>query len=127
MRHKKLLLWIMVGLLLVGTLIWFVAGPYETMRRVVYVIPPGVAAGRATLDVPDQIVLTLGVQDTLVIENQDEVMHTFGPFVIAPHTTMTQRFRHVVNYQGSCSFHKERQMSLVVKPAPWQLSFFYSE
>jgi hypothetical protein len=127
MTNKKLLRWIILGLLLVGALIWFVTGPYETMRRVVYVIPPGVAAGQATLEVPDQIVLTLGVQDTLVIENQDEVIHTFGPFVIAPHTTMTQRFERVVNYQGACSFHQERQMSLVVKPAPWQLYFFYTE
>lgn len=127
MLSKKLLGWIIAGLLLVGTLVWFVTGPYETLRRVVYVIPPGVAAGQATLEVPDQIVLTLGIQDILVIENQDEVFHTFGPFVIAPHTTMTQRFEHVVNYQGACSFHQQRQMSLVVKPAPWQVTFFYTE
>ncbi len=127
MTNKKLLRWIILGLLLVGVLVWFVTGPYETLRRVVYVIPPGVAAGQATLEVPDQIVLTLGIQDILVIENQDEVFHTFGPFVIAPHTTMTQRFEHVVNYQGACSFHQQRQMSLVVKPAPWQVTFFYTE
>lgn len=127
MRSKKLLRWIGGGILLAGVLVWFVTGPYETMRRLVYVIPPGVAAGKATLEIPDQIVLTLGVQDVLVIENQDEAFHTFGPFVIAPHTTMTQRFERVVNYQGACSFHQQRQMSLVVKPAPWQITFFYTE
>ncbi len=127
MLNKALLLKIAGALFMVSLLGWFAATQYETARQVVYVIPPGVASGQVTLDVPDQIVLTLGVKDTLVIENQDEVVHTFGPFIVAPHTTMTQRFYHVVNYEGVCTFHQERQMKLVVNPAPWQLHFFYTE
>lgn len=127
MKNKKVLLGGILGIGLVSLLVWFFATQYETMRRIVYVIPPGVGAGEVTLDIPDEIVLTLGVKDTIVIENQDEVIHTFGPFIVAPHTTMTQRFHNVVNYQGTCTFHQKRQMSLVVNPAPWQIHFFYSE
>ncbi len=127
MKNKKVLLGVILAVGLVSLLVWFFATQYETMRRVVYIIPPGVAAGQATLDVPDQIILTLGVKDTIVIENQDEVMHTFGPFVIAPQTTLTHRFHKVVNYQGACTFHQKRQMSLIVNPAPWQIYFFYTE
>jgi hypothetical protein len=127
MINKKILWRVLLGLGLVSLLAWFFATRYETARQIVYVIPPGVGAGQVTLKMPDEIVLTLGVKDTIVIENQDDVIHTFGPFVVAPHTTMTHRFYNVVNYQGVCTFHQERQMSLVVKPAPWQLHFFYSE
>lgn len=125
MNNKKLQLGGILAVGLVSLLVWFFTTQYETIRRVVYVIPPGVGSGRATLEIPDQIVLTLGVKDTIVIENQDEVMHSFGPFVIAPHTTLTHRFYNEVNYQGACTFHQKQQMSLVVKPAPWQLHFFY--
>jgi hypothetical protein len=120
MLNKKLRLRIILAVVLLSLLGWLAARQYETIRRVTYVIPQGVGSGQVTLEVPDQIVLTLGVQDTLVIENQDDVTHTFGPFVIAPHTTLTQRFKHVLKYEGVCTFHRERQMSLVVKPAPWQ-------
>jgi hypothetical protein len=125
--NKNLLLRIFLVLLLVSLLGWFAVTQYETARQVVYVIPPGVGSGRVTLDIPDQIVLTLGIKDILVIENHDEVIHRFGPFIVAPHTTLTQRFYHVLNYQGACTFHRERQMKLVVNPAPWQLHFFYTE
>jgi hypothetical protein len=125
--NKKTSLRIILGLLLVGLIGWFVAQQYDTWRRVTYVIPPGVASGQVALDIPDEIVLTLGVKDTIVIENQDDAIYTFGPFIIAPHTTLTQRFYHVVNYEGVCTFHKERQMKLVVNPAPWQIHFFYTE
>ncbi|MCK6625415.1 MAG: hypothetical protein L6R45_09590 [Anaerolineae bacterium] len=127
MINKKVLWGAILGLGLVSLLAWFFATHYETARRVVFMIPPGVGAGQVALNIPDEIVLTLGVKDTLVIENQDEVMHTFGPFVVPPHSTITHRFYHAVNYQGVCTFHQERQMKLVVKPAPWQLHFFYSE
>jgi hypothetical protein len=125
--NKILLLKIILALFLVSLLGWFVAGQYESARRVVYIIPPGVGSGQVTLDVPDEIILTLGVKDTIVIENRDNVIHTFGPFVVAPQTTMTHRFYHVMNYEGVCTFHRERQMKVVVNPAPWQLHFFYTE
>lgn len=125
--NRSLLLRIIPALLLLGLLGWFAAGQYESVRRVVYIIPPGVGSGQVTFDMPDEIVLTLGVKDTIVIENQDDVIHTFGPFVVAPRTTLTQRFYHAVNYEGVCTFHRERQMKLVVNPAPWQLHFFYTE
>jgi hypothetical protein len=125
--NKILLLRIILVLLLVSLLGWFAASQYETARRVVYVIPPGAGSGQVVFDIPDEIVLTLGIKDTIVIENQDEVAHIFGPFVVIPHTTMTYRFDHPVTYEGVCTFHKERQMKLVVNPAPWQLHFFYTE
>lgn len=125
--NRSLLLRIIPALLLLGLLGWFAAGQYESVRRVVYIIPPGVGSGQVTFDMPDEIVLTLGVKDTIVIENQDDVIHTFGPFVVAPRTTLTHRFHHVMNYEGVCTFHRERQMKVVVNPAPWQLHFFYIE
>ena len=34
--------------------------------------------------------------------------------------TVTKQFKTPVFYQGACTFHQDRQMTLVVEPAPWQ-------
>ncbi len=121
----KLLLILLLILLLMGTLGWFIAGQREKTRTITYVIPPGTSqqleAGQDTIDVPSEIVLTVGVRDTLVIENQDDVFHSFGPFVIGPHTTLTKRFKLARVYEGACTFHQTQQMKVVINPAPWDI------
>ena len=114
MNKKLILKSAIVVLLLVvlsGLLIW----QYESMRQVVYVIPPGVGAGLTRFEAPAEITLTLGWQDTLVIENQDEVAHSFGPFLIMPHSTFSKRFTHPITYEGECTLHPSGRMKLVVK------------
>lgn len=97
------------------------AGPGQAFRQVTFVIPPGFGAGKATVQFPDEVVLTVGLKDTIVIENQDDRIHSFGPFVVGPRATLTKRFKTPVIYQEACTFHQSRQMRLVVKPAPWQV------
>jgi hypothetical protein len=113
---KKLILRLSITLLLLVVLSGLFIWQYERMRRVIYVIPPGVGAGLARFEAPQEIILTLGWQDTLVIENQDDVVHTFGPFMIMPHTTFSKRFTHPVTYEGECTLHRSGQMKLVAKP-----------
>ena len=118
-HHRQMLLVAAAGLLVLAALAWFAFSQREASRRIVYVIPAGTAAGRVSADFPAEITLTLGHKDTLVIDNQDDVVHTFGPFVIAPRSTLTKRFTRPLVYEGACTFHQEQQMRLVVKPGAW--------
>ncbi len=111
------------GLLLLGILSWFMVGQYQKMQTVTFTIPPGtaqqLAAGNQVITLPNE--LTFSVGDTIVINNQDDAVHTFGPFTILPNTTLTKQFRTVKTYQSSCTFHKDQQMMLVVQPAWWHI------
>ena len=110
---------------LVITVGWFVLFGWDKIRTVSYVIPPGtnarLARGEDVLDIPEEIILTVGVRDTLVIENQDNVVHTFGLFTILPQTTLTKRFTTPRVYQNVCTFHENREMKVVVNAAPWDI------
>ena len=104
-------------LFLIGIIV-FANISYKRLRTVTYIIPPGagekLADGQDTVELPDELILT-GIQDTLVIENQDDVVHSFGPFVILPHTTLLKRFTTSGTYQGSCTFHPDQHVTLTVK------------
>jgi hypothetical protein len=104
---------------------WFVLVGWDKVRTVSYVIPPGtnarLANGEEVLDIPEEIVLTVGIKDTLIIENQDNVVHTFGLFTILPQTTLTKRFTTPRVYQNVCTFHENREMKVVVNAAPWDI------
>ncbi len=117
---------LLLALLLLGALGCFlIAGQWGKVRTVTYVIPPGasqkLAAGEEIVDFPNEITLTIGVRDTIVIENQDDAVHAFGPFTILPHTTLTKRFKTPRVYESACTFHKDQQMKLVINPAPWDI------
>ncbi len=104
---------------------WVMNGQREKARTVTFVIPSGTSqqleAGAETVNFPNEITFTIGVQDILVIENQDDAIHNFGPFVILPHSTLSKQFRVVQTYQDVCTFHQDRQMKVVVNPAPWDI------
>ena len=114
------------ALLLFAALSWFALGQLETARTVTYVIPPGtkqsIETGRPGVEFPDEIVFTVGLKDTIIIENQDDVIHSFGPFVVAPNSTLSKRFDRPVVYEGACTFHQDEHMRIVVKPALWDFS-----
>ena len=110
-------------LLVLGGLSWFIVVQYQKIRTVTFVIPPGTAQqlanGEEVISFPNDLTFVVG--DTIVIDNQDDAVHTFGPFTILPHTTLTKRFNTAKVYQNSCTFHQGRQMTLVVNPASWAI------
>jgi hypothetical protein len=114
-----------LSILILGILGWLAMAQWTKARTLTFVIPPGTSqslkTGREIVDFPSELVFTLGVKDTLIVENQDDVVHAFGPFTILPHSTLYQRFKQVRVYQGTCTFHQERQMKLVIQPAPWDI------
>ncbi len=110
---------ILITVLLLTAVGWFTVTQYQKTRTITFVIPSGIAqqleAGNEVISFPNELTLTVG--DTLVIDNQDDAVHTFGPFTILPHTTLTKRFDAVRTYENSCTFHQDRQMTLVINSA----------
>lgn len=118
--NRRFLLKLTLSIFVILVAGWFLIALREELRTITYTIPPGTGQGLNAVDLPAEIVLTVGLKDTIVIENQDDQLHLFGPFVVGPQATLTKRFDKPQIVQGNCTFHPSRQMKLMVKPAPWQ-------
>jgi len=91
----------------------------EEARRLVIVIPAGTAERLAAGDVssapPHRIELVLGVQDVLIIRNEDKVWHQVGPFRVAPGHTLIQRFWRPGTVRQSCTMTASQEVEIVVR------------
>ena len=100
------------------------SAPPDAAREVVYSIPAGTAdliqGGGDPKIVPAEMLFTLGVQDVLVIHNQDGVGHTFGPYWVASHNTLRVQFSQPAVYEGYCSVHPSSQIRIIVESRPAQ-------
>jgi hypothetical protein len=92
---------------------------HEEARRLVIVVPPGtaerIAAGDGADAPPHRIELVLGVQDVLVIHNQDDVWHQVGPYRVAPGHMLIQRFTRPGVIRQACTITPNRQVEIVVR------------
>jgi hypothetical protein len=107
----------------IGATAWAALTPVETAsREQLYVIPKGTFARRMAGEnvqvLPDEIHLTLGVKDVLVLRNDDDVPQLFGPVLIMPGQTFQLPFARASRYQFACSLHVKGQLDVVVAPAP---------
>ena len=102
---------------------WAGLTPVETPSRDrAFVIPKGTwarrMAGAKTEILPDEIRLTLGVRDVLVLENRDDVPQQFGPTLLMPGQTFRLPFQVASRYPFACTAHVSGQMTVVVDPEP---------
>ena len=117
-----------LGLLIVAALAWAALAPLDTdSRDALFEIPAGtyarrMATGTAGDDkieiLPDTIRLTLGLKDTLLLKNLDEVPQVFGPVVIMPGQSFRLPFEVASTYSFACTAHASGQMSVIVEPHP---------
>jgi len=118
--------WWAVGLLvtaLLASLAWAALAPVRLdTRDALFAIPKGTWARRMAGDkveiLPDRIDLTLGLNDILLLRNDDEVPQQFGPVVIMPGQSFRLPFEVASTYSFACSAHASGQMSVVVAPTP---------
>jgi hypothetical protein len=75
-------------------------------------------AGDPVEILPDQIRLTLGVRDVLVLRNLDEVPQIFGPTLMLPGQSFRLPFALASSYQFACTAHASGQMTVHVDPFP---------
>ena len=113
----------LILILLVATVGWFVIVQSRETKTITFVIPPGTAqqleAGNEVITFPNELAVTVG--DTIIIDNQDDAVHAFGPFTILPHTTLTKRFESVRTYQNACTFHQDKSMTIAVQSSSWDI------
>jgi hypothetical protein len=91
-------------------------------RDELFEIPKGTFARRMSGDpveiLPDEVRLTLGLRDVLVLRNLDDVPQTFGPTLMMPGQSFRLPFAQASSYQFACTAHVSGQMTVVVEPFP---------
>ena len=123
--------WWSIGLLvltLLAAMAWAGYAPVRVdSRDALFAIPKGTWARRMAGDkieiLPERIDLTLGLNDILLLRNDDEVPQQFGPVVIMPGQSFRLPFEVASTYSFACSAHASGQMGVVVAPTPrpgWQ-------
>jgi hypothetical protein len=106
-----------------AALAWAALAPIRGgSRDALFEIPPGTfarrMAGEPAQILPDQIQLTLGLRDVLVLRNLDDVPQIFGPTLLMPGQSFRLPFRQAASYQFACTAHASGQMTVTVEPAP---------
>ncbi|MFL6734525.1 MAG: hypothetical protein ACJ8EY_07505, partial [Sphingomicrobium sp.] len=93
----------------------------------IFAIPRGTYARHMAGDhvdiLPQTINLTLGVNDVLVLKNNDVAPHIFGPTLVMPGQTFSLPFTQASTYSFQCTAHATGQLNIIVAPAPtlgWQ-------
>jgi hypothetical protein len=113
----------LVGLATAGWVAFAAFAPLPPMpRERVYVIPKGTgarqAAGQSVSPIPSHIHLWIGIQDVLVLRNEDDVPQAFGPIQLRPGQTYRVPFQVPATFDFACSVHDDGQVSIVVERAP---------
>jgi hypothetical protein len=107
----------------VGVITWAGFAPIETNTRdQLFEIPKGTWARRMAGDrveiLPDEMRLTLGIKDVLVLRNLDDVPQIFGPTLMMPGQSFRLPFASAASYQFICTAHSSGQMTIIVDPFP---------
>ncbi len=117
--------WIAIALAMLVILL--VAGaaftPIEPVsREEIFEIPKGTWANRMAGNeveiLPDEIRLTLELNDILVLKNLDDVPQIFGPTLMMPGQSFRLPFTMASSYQFACTAHASGQMTITVDPFP---------
>ena len=121
-RHSVWVVTALTGVAIAATA-WAALTPVEVgSKEQVYVIPKGTFARRMAGEnieiLPSEIHLTIGVNDVLVLRNQDDVPQLFGPVLIMPGQSFRLPFARPSRYQFACSLHVNGQLEVIVDPAP---------
>ncbi|MES1156438.1 MAG: hypothetical protein ABUL73_01550 [Alphaproteobacteria bacterium] len=120
-RHR--LVAIALSVLVLAPLGWAALAPIAVAsHNQVFEIPRGTyarrMAGEKIETLPHTIRLTLGLNDVLLLKNDDEVPHIFGPTLIMPGQSFSLPFSQASTYSFMCTAHANGQLSVIVDPAP---------
>ena len=123
-RRSRLFAWATLPLAVAASLVaWAAWSPVEYEDRdQVFEIPKGTWARRMAGDkveiLPNEVRLTLGVKDVLVLKNRDDVPQIFGPTLMMPGQSLRLPFAMASSYTFACTAHASGQMTVTVEPGP---------
>jgi len=111
----------------VGATAWAGIAPIQSpSRETLFEIPKGTWARRMSGSkieiLPEEIRLTIGLSDILVLRNLDDVPQIFGPTLMMPGQSLRLPFEVASSYTFACTAHLSGQMTIVVDPwpaSPW--------
>jgi len=130
------------ALALAASAAWAALAPIASdadSREELFEIPKGTWARRMAGEkvelLPDEIRLTLGVRDVLLLRNLDEVPQVFGPTVMMPGQSFRLPFTSAGSYPFACTAHLSGQLLVVVEEFPatpwarlsWRLGGVWSD
>ncbi|MEJ0061486.1 MAG: hypothetical protein WDM79_18845 [Terricaulis sp.] len=112
-----------LSVLVLGGLGWAALAPIQvTSHDRLFEIPLGTHARRVAGEnieiLPQTILLTLGVNDVLLLKNSDDVPHIFGPTLIMPGQSFRLPFAAASTYSFQCTAHANGQLNVIVAPTP---------
>lgn len=123
MRRQHRTVALAAAAIALGPIAWAALAPIRPdSRDELFEIPNGTWARRMAGDpveiLPGEIVLTLGVRDTLVLRNLDDVPQIFGPTLMMPGQSFRLPFALASSYQFACTAHASGQMTVIVEEFP---------
>jgi hypothetical protein len=123
MARPRIGWWCLPAGLLLAAGLWAAFTPIKVgVRDEVFEIPKGTwarrMAGNKVEILPSEIRLTLGVKDTLVLVNRDDVPQVFGPVLMMPGQSFRLPFGVASRYQFACTAHASGQMTVIVDAMP---------
>jgi hypothetical protein len=121
--HGRLLVATALALVLLGGVGWASLAPIRVAsHNELFEIPRGTYARRMSGDkveiLPQNIHLTLGLNDVLLLKNDDNVPHIFGPTLIMPGQSFSLPFAKASIYNFLCTAHASGQLNVIVDPTP---------
>jgi hypothetical protein len=99
---------------------WAALAPLPALPKERVIVVPKGATAAAPQPFPADIQLTLGLQDVLVLRNEDDRPQLIGGIEIGGGESLSIPFYRVQDVQLACSAHPSGQLriSVVAKPAP---------
>jgi hypothetical protein len=112
---------LLLGVLAVLALIaggWAALAPLPTLPKERVIVIPRGATERGPQPFPADIRLTLGLQDVLVLRNEDDHAQLVGGIPVAAGQSLSLPFHQAKTFQLACSAHPSGQLKITVSARP---------
>ena len=108
------------GLALLGLAVgvWAALAPLPALPKERVIVIPRGAAARGPAPFPSNVQLTLGLQDVLVLRNEDDRAQLVGGIEVGAGESLSIPFYRVQDFQLACSAHPSGQLRISVSALP---------
>ena len=97
---------------------WAALAPLPTLPKERVIVIPRGATKRGPQPFPSDIRLTLGLQDVLVLRNEDDHAQLVGGIPVAAGQSLSLPFHQAKTFQLACSAHPSGQLKITVSARP---------
>jgi hypothetical protein len=98
--------------------VWAALAPLPPLPKERVIVIPRGASELGPQPFPSDIRLTLGLQDVLVLRNEDDRAQLIGGIQVAAGQTLSLPFHQATTFQLACSAHPSGQLKISVSAKP---------